>query len=199
MYELEQDMRELNERYGTVAEQIAERKMFVNELISAWEEFEKDCGEMLAWLDYQTVIIEQNDENGTPTLASELAQLKECQVNKGEHICLSTRPSIDPTIHPPSTHHPSTIHPPIHPPTIHPPIHHPSIHPFILSFIHSFLIYLQDIQNDLTKQQEFLESVRNRGQDLKTKINHSNVSPKLAQLTRRFSDFTTALQRKQRR
>ena len=95
MYELEQDMRELNERYGTVAEQIAERKMFVNELISAWEEFEKDCGEMLAWLDYQTVIIEQNDENGTPTLASELAQLKECQVNKGEHICLSTHhPSI---------------------------------------------------------------------------------------------------------
>ena len=128
MYELEQDMRELNERYGTVAEQIAERKMFVNELISAWEEFEKDCGEMLAWLDYQTVIIEQNDENGTPTLASELAQLKECQVNKGEHICLSTRPSIDPTIHPPSTHHP----PSIHPPSIHPSIHS-FIHPFILN------------------------------------------------------------------
>lgn len=80
VYELEQEMRELNERYRNVAEQITKRRTQLNEMISSWKDFEKGCEQMLSWIDCQTRVVDHNEEAGTPSLASDLAQLKECQV-----------------------------------------------------------------------------------------------------------------------
>ena len=82
-YELEQDIQELNQRYGSIAEQIKNDKTQIEQMISACQAFDKDCAEMLAWLEYQSDVLDQeNDEVEPPLLATELAQLKECQVSK---------------------------------------------------------------------------------------------------------------------
>ena len=57
------------------------------------------------------------------------------------------------------------------------------------------------MQEDFQRHQEFLTVVTSRGQELKSKIKQGSVgiSPKLAKLERKFSDFATALNRKQER
>ena len=77
MYELDQDAKELNGRYGNVKKQVAERKERLKKIITTWQHFHKDCDDMLSWIDYQSDIIDHNDEG---TLVSDLEQLKQCQV-----------------------------------------------------------------------------------------------------------------------
>lgn len=81
-YELEQDIQELNRRYGSIAERVKHDKTQTEQMIADCQAFDKDCAEMLAWLRYQSDVLDQeSDENEPPLLAAELAQLKECQVS----------------------------------------------------------------------------------------------------------------------
>ncbi|XP_028408975.1 nesprin-1-like [Dendronephthya gigantea] len=137
LYELDKDIRELNLRYGSVAEKIKNHKIQTEQMISACQEFDKDCAEVLAWLEYQDNVLHQDLEPEEQILASELAQLKDCE----------------------------------------------------------------QLQEALNRQREFFETVRNRGQELKSRMKQGNlhVSPKLTKLTRTFSDFANALNQKQER
>ena len=80
IYELEKDIQELNQRYGDIAGQIASHKVQTEDMINACQEFDKECAEMLAWLEYQTQVLNEVDETEPTVLADELAQLKQCEV-----------------------------------------------------------------------------------------------------------------------
>ncbi len=82
IYELDKDIQELNQRYGSIAQQIRNHKAQTEQMISVCQAFDKDCAEMLAWLEYQSDVLDRdNEELESPLLASELAQLKECEVS----------------------------------------------------------------------------------------------------------------------
>ena len=82
IYELEKDIQELNQRYGSIGQKIKKHKAQNEEMISAFEAFNKDCTEMLAWLQCQNDVLDrENEEPEPPLLASELAQLKQCEVS----------------------------------------------------------------------------------------------------------------------
>lgn len=63
------------------------------------------------------------------------------------------------------------------------------------------LLLCQRLQEDFNRHREFLETLRARGQELKSKIKQGNlyVFPKLTKLERKFNDFATALNKKQER
>jgi chromosome segregation ATPase len=82
IYELDKDIHELNQRYGNITEKIKNHKAQIDQMISACQAFDKDCAEMSAWLEYQSDALDgDNEEIEPPLLASELAQLKECEVS----------------------------------------------------------------------------------------------------------------------
>ena len=82
IYELDKDIQELNQRYGSIAQQVRNHKAQTEQMISVCQAFDKDCAEMLAWLEYQSDVLDRdNEELESPLLASELAQLKECEVS----------------------------------------------------------------------------------------------------------------------
>ena len=61
--------------------------------------------------------------------------------------------------------------------------------------------FFQRLQEDFDRHREFLETLKTRGQDLKSKIKQGNlyVFPKLTKLERKFTDFATALNQRQER
>ena len=81
IYELDKDIQELNQRYSNICQQIKNRKSQIEQMISAYETFNKDCVELQAWLECQSDVLDSDNEGAEPSsLASELAQLKEYEV-----------------------------------------------------------------------------------------------------------------------
>ena len=72
---------------------------------------------------------------------------------------------------------------------------------FAITLAYFFYTLLKQLEKDVNRQREILETVRNRGQELKSKMKQGNnfVSSKLAELEQKFKDFSTSLNQKQER
>ena len=91
IYELEKDIQELNLRYGSIGQKIKNYQAQNEQMISACQAFDKDCAEMLAWLEYQSDVLGRDNEDAeTSLLATELAQLKQCEVRILKFKCFLT-------------------------------------------------------------------------------------------------------------
>jgi nitrate reductase NapAB chaperone NapD len=185
IYELEKDIQELNERYGSIGQKIKKHKAQNEEMISAFEAFNKDCTEMLAWLQCQCDVLDrENEEAEPPLLASELAQLKQCEVSSKDRkpkfvLANKSRLNEDHKINASREKHTNVI----------------------IIVIIALVFLLKELQREVDRQHEFLAAVRSHGQELKSRIKQGSlfVSPKLEKLEQRFNDFSSALNEKQER
>lgn len=82
IYELDKDVHDLNRRYDRISEQVKNSKAQKTLIMSSYKAFAKDCAEILAWLEYQDNLLDKHiEKTEQPSLASELALLKECEVS----------------------------------------------------------------------------------------------------------------------